>query len=189
LLPHGIDYSVFDYGVHSGVGRARKVHERYKMLEPAAQVRAINGERYSFLKHLRIAKHFPGWWPRVVHVRRRSLEMVAAALAVNDAAAAEEPATAQPVTQEPPPIIAADEPKVSAPAVVAGVGATAACWVTGSNTIFWLTCIALLIAMMIYVRRRGGSTYAPPHRSTARHAEISKPATATKRKQRRRRRD
>src|SRR5947208_2993731 len=41
-LPSGVDYSVFDYGVNSGVGRASKVYKSFKTLEPTKAIVAIN---------------------------------------------------------------------------------------------------------------------------------------------------
>jgi Glycosyl hydrolase 108 len=70
-LPAGVDYSVFDYGVNSGIGRSGKVLRRVVGLpdnthvvtdevlravarrDPNAPVVAINDERLAFLKRLK----------------------------------------------------------------------------------------------------------------------------------------
>ena len=70
-LPAGVDYSVFDYGVNSGIGRSGKVLRRVVGLpdnthvvtdevlravakrDPKALVIAINDERLAFLKRLK----------------------------------------------------------------------------------------------------------------------------------------
>ena len=98
-LPAGVDESVFDYGVNSGVGRAGRVLRRVLGLpdddwrvtaavlaacarrEAAAVVRDINDERLRFLKSLRTWPVFgTGWQRRVADVRASSLALAAAAL-------------------------------------------------------------------------------------------------------------
>jgi lysozyme family protein len=95
-LPAGVDYSIFDYGVNSGLGRSGKVLRRVLGLpantsvittevlqaaakrDPKALVAAINDERLSFLKRLRTWPTFgTGWSRRVAEVRSVSLRMVA----------------------------------------------------------------------------------------------------------------
>jgi lysozyme family protein len=77
-LPSGIDYTVFDYGVNSGIGRARKV---YNTLKPKYSkvgdlINAINDERLAFLKSLRTWSAFgAGWSSRVATVRAGSLKL------------------------------------------------------------------------------------------------------------------
>jgi lysozyme family protein len=94
-LPAGIDYSVFDYGVNSGIGRSGKVLRRVVGLpdnthvvtdevlravtrrDPKAIVVAINDERLAFLKRLKTWPVFGrGWGTRVAGVRAVSLRMV-----------------------------------------------------------------------------------------------------------------
>lgn len=72
-LPSGVDYTCFDYGVNSGLGRPRKVLQRFKSLQGIALIDAINDERMAFLRSL---KTFPvfgkGWTRRVDGVRAYS---------------------------------------------------------------------------------------------------------------------
>lgn len=93
-LPAGVDYSVFDYGVNSGIGRSGKVLRRVIGLsdttyvvtdevlravakrDPKAVIVAINDERLAFLKRLRTWPVFgKGWSRRVSEVRAVSLRM------------------------------------------------------------------------------------------------------------------
>ena len=93
-LPAGIDYTVFDYGVNSGIGRAGKVVRRVLGLsdadwrinadviaaleksEPSKVIVAINDERLQFLKSLRTWSAFGvGWGRRVADVKAFSLEL------------------------------------------------------------------------------------------------------------------
>jgi lysozyme family protein len=93
-LPAGVDYSVFDYGVNSGLGRAGKVLRRVLGLSDAdwritadmitalnkcdtsKVISAINDERLQFLKSLRTWSAFGvGWGRRVAEVKAFSLEL------------------------------------------------------------------------------------------------------------------
>jgi lysozyme family protein len=93
-LPAGVDYTVFDYGVNSGIGRAGKVVRRVldisdadwrvnahviaalKKSEPSKVIVAINDERLQFLKSLRTWSAFGvGWGRRVAEVKAFSLEL------------------------------------------------------------------------------------------------------------------
>jgi lysozyme family protein len=75
-LPSGVDYSVFDYGVNSGIGRARSVWNKVKSDDPVKTINAINDERLAFLKSLRTWSLFgKGWGPRVARVRAGSLNL------------------------------------------------------------------------------------------------------------------
>jgi lysozyme family protein len=95
-LPAGVDYSVFDYGVNSGIGRSGKVLRRVVGLpdtthvvtdevlravakrDPNALVIAINDERLAFLKRLKTWPVFgKGWGARVATVKSVSLRMAA----------------------------------------------------------------------------------------------------------------
>lgn len=93
-LPAGVDYSIFDYGVNSGVGRSGKVLRRIvglsdttpvitdqvlravAMRDPKAIIIAINDERLAFLRRLKTWPVFgKGWDIRVAGVRAVSLRM------------------------------------------------------------------------------------------------------------------
>jgi lysozyme family protein len=91
-LPAGVDDSVFDYRVNSGIGRADKVLRRVLGLpddapngvvigaleqrDTKAVINAINDERIAFLRSLRTWDHFgAGWGRRVAEVRAFSLQL------------------------------------------------------------------------------------------------------------------
>ena len=93
-LPAGVDYSVFDYGVNSGVGRAGKVLRRVVGLpddtwtvtdevlrevarrDTKAVIAAINDERLRFLEGLSTWPVFgSGWSQRVSDLRNFSLHL------------------------------------------------------------------------------------------------------------------
>lgn len=96
-LPAGVDDTVFDYGVNSGIARSGKVLRRVLGLsdgdypvtadvlaavakrDPAAVVIAINDERLRFLKLLKTWPVFgAGWTRRVQDVRTHSLVLARA---------------------------------------------------------------------------------------------------------------
>lgn len=91
-LPAGVDYSVLDYAINSGVGRAGKVLRRLVGLpdntsvvttdvldavrkrDPVALVNAVNDERLMFLQSLKIWPVYKnGWGRRVSECRALSL--------------------------------------------------------------------------------------------------------------------
>lgn len=79
-LPAGVDYTVFDYGVNSGVGRASKVYKSLRSDDAKKTIMAINDERQKFLNNLAIRrpkdqKFLKGWTRRVNEVRAASLAM------------------------------------------------------------------------------------------------------------------
>lgn len=93
-LPSGLDYTVFDYGVNSGIGRAGRVLRQVlglptddyrvtaavvtaiKERDAADLIRQINGERLKFLEGLTTWEHFGrGWKIRVDSVDSTSLRM------------------------------------------------------------------------------------------------------------------
>jgi lysozyme family protein len=104
-MPAGVDDSIFDYGVNSGIGRSGKVLRRLlglpdntsvvtddvlRALEqrnPKLVINAINDERLRFLQSLRTWDVFgKGWGRRVVEVRAFSLQLASAApVAIPDA--------------------------------------------------------------------------------------------------------
>ncbi len=96
-LPAGVDDTVFDYGVNSGIGRSGKVLRRVLGLsdansavtdeviaalgkrDPKAVITAINDERLAFLKSLKTWPVFgAGWARRVEEVRAFSLGLAGA---------------------------------------------------------------------------------------------------------------
>ena len=98
-LPAGVDDSIFDYGVNSGIGRAGKVLRRVLGLpddtwvvtddviaevgshDPRAVIAAINAERIAFLRGLRTWPVFgTGWERRVGDVREFSIHIAGQAL-------------------------------------------------------------------------------------------------------------
>src|SRR5258708_3451478 len=72
-LASGVDYTAFDYGVNSGLGRPRKALQQFKSLSGTQLIDAINNERMAFLLSL---PTFPvlgnGWTSRVNGVREYS---------------------------------------------------------------------------------------------------------------------
>lgn len=91
-LPAGVDYSVLDYGINSGIGRAGKVLRRLVELpddtsrmtkevldavlkrDPVDLINAINDERLAFLRRLKTWPTFgAGWERRINEVRALSL--------------------------------------------------------------------------------------------------------------------
>jgi lysozyme family protein len=76
-LPSGVDYTCFDYGVHSGLGRPRKALDKFKSLSGTYLIDAINNERTTFLQGLAATrtkdqKYLRGWLNRVERVRAYS---------------------------------------------------------------------------------------------------------------------
>jgi len=77
-LSSGVDYTCFDYGVNSGLGRPRKALQRFKDKSGVELINAINDERMSFLHSIGTghnAKFLKGWTARVSRVRQHSLEL------------------------------------------------------------------------------------------------------------------
>lgn len=79
-LPSGVDYTCFDYGVNSGLGRPRKVLDEFKAFSGTALIDAINNERLTFLKGLAASrpkdqKFLKGWLARVNRVSEYSKKM------------------------------------------------------------------------------------------------------------------
>jgi lysozyme family protein len=93
-LPVGLDYSIFDYGVNSGIGRSGRVLRRLVGLpentnivtdqvlaavakrDPKTLINGMNDERLRFLRGLGTWSVFgAGWSRRVAEVRAASLHM------------------------------------------------------------------------------------------------------------------
>lgn len=79
-LPSGVDYTCFDYGVNSGLGRPRKALQRFKSLSGTKLIDAINNERMTFLRGLAASQahdqqFLKGWTSRVNRVHDYSLEL------------------------------------------------------------------------------------------------------------------
>jgi lysozyme family protein len=121
-LPPGIDDSIFDYGVNSGIGRSGKVLRRVVGLpdntsavtdevikavakrDAKAIVIAINDERLRFLKGLKTWPVFgAGWGRRVAEVKLFSLSLVDRSVAGQAAEPRPAPVTAAPAKGVVPP--------------------------------------------------------------------------------------
>lgn len=80
-LASGVDYTVFDYGVNSGVSRALKVYNQFKSeKDTTTLINKINDERLHFLQGLATSrpkdqKFLRGWTNRVSRVRADSLRL------------------------------------------------------------------------------------------------------------------
>lgn len=79
-LTSGVDYTCFDYGVNSGLGRPRKALQRFKSLKGVDLINAINNERTAFLQALAASqahdqKFLKGWLARVERVRSYSKQL------------------------------------------------------------------------------------------------------------------
>ena len=145
-LPAGVDDTIFDYGVNSGVGRAGKVLRRVLGMpddtwgvsddviaevarrDPRAVIAAISAERLAFLRCLRNWPVFgTGWERRVCDVRDFSLHIAGKAL----------------TGTEPPVTIAAigkgaiPQPRIMKAAITQGVPAAAA--MTAFGFLDWVT--------------------------------------------------
>lgn len=79
-LPSGVDYTVMDYGVHSGYGRANQIYNKFKDLkDPVKIINAICDERLAFMKRIRGGVDWKvfgrGWNDRLNRVRKGSLTL------------------------------------------------------------------------------------------------------------------
>lgn len=77
-LASGVDYTCFDYGVNSGLGRPRKALQKFKSFSGTKLIDAINDERMTFLRaiaHGHNAGFLNGWTNRVSRVRAYSKQL------------------------------------------------------------------------------------------------------------------
>lgn len=121
-LPPGVDDSIFDYGVNSGIGRSGKVLRRVvglpdntsvvtdEVLKAVAKrdakaiVVAINDERLRFLRGLKTWPVFgAGWSRRVAEVKAFSLRLTEHSVAAPGAVSRAAPTTAPPAKGVVPP--------------------------------------------------------------------------------------
>ena len=153
-LPAGVDDSVFDYGVNSGIGRSKKVLQRVVGVkddgvlgpttmtaiaarDPKAVIIALNDERVQFLRSLRTWPVFGrGWGRRVADVRAFSLQLAEAAgnrqqLSVPRPPVGDEPSVGKGMVSLPPALKAVSRHGGK----VAGAGAVG----TGVGTWDWIS--------------------------------------------------
>jgi uncharacterized protein (TIGR02594 family) len=120
-LPAGVDYTVFDYGVNSGISRSAKVLQGFvgvdvdgeigpKTIAAVAQhdagtlIKQISDERLAFLQGLNAWPTFGrGWTARVQRVRDASLAMVRSPAVAGDVSpsTSQPPGTTTPSVQKP----------------------------------------------------------------------------------------
>lgn len=79
-LSSGVDYTCFDYGVNSGLGRPRKALQTFSDKSGTNLIEAINNERTAFLRGLAASqahdqKFLKGWLARVKRVNDYSLQL------------------------------------------------------------------------------------------------------------------
>lgn len=180
-LPAGLDYTVFDYGVNSGIGRAGKVlrrvlgmsdgdyHVTDAVLAEIARrdvskiISAVNDERLRFLRSLSTWPTFgKGWGARVADVKRLSLSMAANAPVPEPVIQAAPERSAGVV---PKPAIAQPAAIPVAAAVTASAGAAAHGWSSFAPSIVWAGAAAVItvaaIAIGITIYRHRGAQEAP----------------------------
>lgn len=173
MEPAGLDYTVFDYAVNSGVGRANKVLRRVCSLpdnsdfgavvtalskrDPKAVISAVNAERLKFLQGLSTWPTFgKGWGARVQSVNAAALKMAAIG-------AAPVPSVLPPVADPAPGKGEVPKPKTDGAIVGAGggggtvVGASWWDWVTAhpvqSAVIAAVALIAIIVTAEIIAKR------------------------------------
>ncbi len=172
-LAAGVDYTVIDYGINSGIGRSGKVLRRVVGLpdntsvisdevlravakrDPKAIVVAINDERLRFLQSLRIWPNFgKGWGRRVAGVKATSLQM-AGTVPVPTPKPAPLPPELQPVPpgkgMVPEPVAVKKAVKVSVPTVGAAGGTTWWDWVLAHPYLSAAIAAAALIAIALAI--------------------------------------
>lgn len=178
-LPPGVDYSTFDYGVNSGIGRSGKVLRRLvgqpadtsaitpeviaaaRKRDPQKLVNAINDERIAFLRRLRTWPVFGGGWGRrVTEVRGVSLRMargigdVGATGVVSGAGKGRNPA-----------------PTTATHGTAAGAGSmtAAAGWAVGTHLGPWLAALIVVLAVVLVA----GALWGLRRRAARLHEDVS----------------
>jgi lysozyme family protein len=168
-LPAGLDYTIFDYAVNSGLGRAGKVLRRLLGLSDATWaidqgvltelarrapdfkplIVSVNAERLAFLGRLRTWPLFgPGWARRVAEVKAASLAMAAA----TTPPPAPQPSAAAPAKAVVPVNTAAQRTSAGAIAATGSLAAQQA-HQSGADapTIVVIVAIALAVAFGVFV--------------------------------------
>lgn len=77
-LPAGVDYVMLDYGINSGISRARKVYSNVvqETLDPKQIINKIYDERENFLRNLKTFPTFgKGWIRRTTEGRKLALSL------------------------------------------------------------------------------------------------------------------
>lgn len=180
-LPAGLDYSIFDYGVNSGIGRAGKVlrrvlgmsdsdyHVTDVVLAEIARrdaskiIAAVNDERLRFLRSLSTWSAFgKGWGTRVADVKRLSLSM-AANQTVTEPIFEAAPERGAGIV--PTPAIAQPAAIPVAAAVTASAGAAVHGWSSFAPSLVWAAAAAIItvavIAIGFAIYRHSGAQEAP----------------------------
>lgn len=162
-LPVGVDYSIMDYGVNSGIGRAGKVLRRaLKMSDTTSVISAdvisacskadpnmlinyINTERLAFLQSLKTWPNFgKGWGARVASVKARSLAMAQGATVIVDTPKPTEPSAKGHVTTH-----SAQNGSITGTVVTGGATAVATSHSWEVATI--VICATVVIAFGVYL--------------------------------------
>lgn len=133
-LPSGVDYTCFDYGVNSGLGRPRKALQKFKSLQGTKLIDAINDERTAFLQAIGVgknAKFLKGWLARVNRVRNYSKVL----------------ATKKDVTTG---------PAVGAGTVAVGIGATSYFHTHQIAIIVGVIALAIVIGTIVHIYQNKG---------------------------------
>jgi len=76
-LPAGVDLTIFDAAVNSGVGRARRFRDATAALSPPVErIKAISGRRRAFYQGLnRFSRYGRVWLGRVARIEASALKM------------------------------------------------------------------------------------------------------------------
>ncbi len=132
-LPPGVDYCLFDYGVNSGIGRARRVQKQFSgVTNPTKLINVICDERLNYLQGLDTWSTFrKGWTQRVKDVRATSLAMAGQ-------------------TDAPAPIPQTVPTPSTRTGIIAGIGAMVLLFIGWFDTHFgWTVAIGAISAVII----------------------------------------